>query len=350
MTEPKLKLQDLREQFERAKRELNLSQLSEEIIDLEEEVKKEDLWQDQEKAQRVLKELKFKKLKRENWEKLEKELQDLATLGDTLEIEGFLKDLEVKFKKLNWETFLTGKYDHLNALMSFSAGVGGDDAEDWATMLVRMYNRFFEKKGWITTIIEEQRTEPGIKSLILEVEGENAYGLLKKEKGVHRLVRLSPFKTADSRQTSFVLVEVMPIFHDNQEVEVKPEDLRVDTFRSSGPGGQHVNKTDSAIRLTHLPTGLVVTCQKERSQLRNREIALKVLKARLWEKMMVERAKKEKELRGEFVEAGWGHQIRSYVLHPYKQIKDLRTEVTRSDVENVLDGDLGEFIEAEIRI
>jgi peptide chain release factor 2 len=260
-------------------------------------------------------------------------------------------------KNKETEYCFRGKYDKGNAILSIYSGAGGQDAQDWAAMLLRMYERYSDQKGFKNVLIDEALGEEGggeakqgIKSATIEIKGKFAYGFLKRETGVHRLVRLSPFDAQKLRHTSFVLVEVLPDLSDNNEVEIKPEDLRIDFYKSSGPGGQYVNKRESAVRITHLPTGITVACQSERLQGKNRDKCMAILAAKLYQ---FEEEKKEKELKGikgEKISASWGNQIRSYVLHPYKLVKDLRTDVESSDPEKVLDGDLDKFIEAEIKL
>jgi len=266
--------------------------------------------------------------------------------------------LEKEIEKQETKIFLSGKYDKNNAILSISAGAGGVDAEDFATMLLRMYERYCNKKGFKTQILHQSFGEGGgpegrigTKSAILEVKGDYAYGLLKKESGVHRLVRISPFSAKNLRHTSFVLVEVLPDIEDDfkNEIEIKPDDLKIETFRASGPGGQYVNRRESAVRITHLPTGIVVSSQVDRIQGKNKENALKILYSKLYQLKENEKDKEIKKIKGDVKEASWGNQIRTYVLHPYKLVKDLRTNVETSDVEKVLDGDLDMFIETEIK-
>lgn len=300
----------------------------------------------------------------ETWRTLESGSQDLQTLLELAaeaddaervpvlaEIEAELATLQAQFAALEMSLTLGGPYDARNALLSVHAGAGGTEAQDWAEMLLRMYLRWAEQRGFTAEILAiSSGEEAGIKSADLKISGDYAYGMLRSERGVHRLVRISPFDSSHSRHTSFALVEVMPEAepHDNTIV-VNPDDLRVDTFRASGHGGQNVQKNDTAVRLTHFPTGIVVTCQNERSQGQNRESAMLVLKSRLLE-LEIERREAEKQrLKGAHIEAGWGNQIRSYVLHPYKMVKDLRSGLETSDTARVLDGGIDEFVAAYLR-
>ena len=291
---------------------------------------------------------------------------EVKTLGELLQIstgeDKMLKDIETRtweldksVKTLEKELLFSGPYDNGNAALSLYAGAGGKDAEDWAALLVRMYRRFAEKRGWRVKTIHEHWGENqgpagwGIKNATILIEGPYAYGYLKKESGVHRLVRMSPFSSQQLRHTSFALVDVMPEFVPKEAVEINPDDLKIEFFRSSGPGGQNVNKRETAVRITHVPTGIVVACQVERSQERNRETAMELLRAKLWQ---LEREQQEKErqgLREEKKKIEWGSQIRSYVMHPYQMVKDHRTEAETSQIDKVLDGGLDEFIEAELK-
>jgi len=255
-----------------------------------------------------------------------------------------------QWEKLETQLYLSGEFDMNNCYLSISGGAGGTEAQDWAEMLLRMYLRYCERQGWKTDVLEKTAgQEAGIKSVTVHVTGAPAYGYLKCERGTHRLVRLSPFNAKNLRQTSFALVEVLPEITGTKEVEIDEKDLRVDTFRSSGAGGQHVNVTDSAVRITHEPAGIVVSCQNERSQQQNKMQAMNILRAKLLERKREEDAKKKNELKGAAKSADFGQQIRNYVLHPYQMVKDLRTEVETSDTEGVLDGDIQMFVEAELK-
>ena len=319
-----------------------------------------DFWTDQEKAQKVLKEKKEIENSVEEYDRLEKglaEIPDLIEIAEELEDEEEGEGIVKSFAKLSKdvETFhlavlLDGKYDHNSAILTVHAGAGGVEAMDWAQMLQRMYMRWGDKKGYKVSVTDLQDdTEAGIKSATMIIEGKNAYGFLRGENGVHRLVRISPFNAAGKRQTSFASVEVMPEIDDDINIEIDPGDLRIDTYRSSGAGGQHVNTTDSAIRITHIPTNIVVTCQNERSQHQNREVAMRILMSKLVE--LAEREQKEnlKELKGDFSQIAWGSQIRSYVFQPYTMVKDHRTGAEVGNVGAVMDGDLDYFINEELK-
>jgi peptide chain release factor 2 len=265
------------------------------------------------------------------------------------EVDGRSASLERDFARERTTLLFSGEHDDRSAILTISAGAGGTEATDWADMLLRMYLRWAERHRYATEIIDQQEGEQaGLKSVTVEVGGRRAYGWLRAERGVHRLVRISPFDSQKRRQTTFALVEILPEVDDDIEIELDWDQIRVDTYRSQGAGGQHVNKTDSAVRLTHLPTGIVVQSQNERSQTQNKETAIKVLKARLLERQLEEKEAELQKLRGEHVEAGWGNQIRSYVLHPYQMVKDLRTQHETSNTAAVLDGDLDAFMQAEL--
>jgi len=296
----------------------------------------------------------------ETWRGLDSHLHELAELlalaesdGDTDMVEEVLRELEVlarRLDELELALALSGPYDRRDAILAIHAGAGGTDSQDWAEMLLRMYLRWAERRGYETHVLDiSLGEEAGIKSATVEISGPYAYGWLKAEKGVHRLVRLSPFDAAHARHTSFAMVEVLPEVETPTEIDLRPEELRIDTFRASGHGGQHVQKNATAVRIVHLPTGITVSCQNERSLARNKEFALKVLKARLLELELEKRQEEQARLKGEYVPAEWGHQVRSYVLHPYKLVKDHRTGYETSDAEGVLDGDLEDFLRAYLR-
>jgi len=294
----------------------------------------------------------------EKWRELEEKIAEIAELIPLAEEDASLKaEIEAEIEKissrldeLELEAAFGSEYDARNAILAIHAGAGGTESQDWAQMLLRMYLRWAERRGYQAEILDiSPGEEAGIKSAILEVKGDYACGYLKSEHGVHRLVRLSPFDSDHARHTSFALIEVMPEAEANVDVKIEPDDLKVDVFRSSGPGGQHMQKTSSAVRLTHLPTGLVVTCQSERSQHQNKDIALRILQARLLKLELAKRSEERARLKGKRIAAGWGNQIRSYVLHPYKMVKDHRTDYQTSNAEVVLDGELDGFISAYLR-
>lgn len=266
------------------------------------------------------------------------------------EIASELEHLVSETEEREQEFYFAGEYDDHNAILALHAGAGGTESQDWAEILLRMYLRWAEKRGYKAEVLETMPgEEAGIKSALVEIAGENAYGLLRSEHGVHRLVRLSPFDSDHARHTSFALVEVLPEAGEEVDVKINPDDLRIDTFRASGPGGQHMQKTSTAVRITHIPTGVVVSYQSERSQYQNKDIAMKILYSRLLEMEVAKRAEERARLKGEHVAAGWGNQIRSYILHPYKMVKDHRTGYETSDATRVLDGELDEFITAYLR-
>ncbi|MCQ2352406.1 MAG: peptide chain release factor 2 [Victivallaceae bacterium] len=329
-----------------------------ELADLEKSMSAPDFWDDKESAQNTVAKLSACRNVVEPFTKLQGEIDDLPAMAelaaddpDFLEEAGNeIAGLQKRLDKLEVMSFLSGRFDRNNFYCSIHAGAGGTESCDWANMLLRMYRRYFERRNWKDEIVDLQPgEEAGIKSVTLHVTGEYGYGYFKAERGVHRLVRISPFDSNARRHTSFSSVEVFPEIDDDIDIDVDESQLRIDTYRSSGAGGQHVNTTDSAVRITHIPTGIVVCCQAERSQHKNRATAMKMLKARLYEAEMEKRRQQAAAARGEQSENGWGSQIRSYVLQPYQMVKDLRTDVETSDTAGVLDGDLDAFIEAFLK-
>ena len=338
----------------------DLSSLEEKFKELEGQSHIDNFWDDQEKAQRVLKEKKQVENKINEYKKIYGELQDiyvLIQLAEEENDESLVHEIEEGYANLIKESesmkikvLLDGEYDGNNAIVSIHAGSGGLDAQDWAEMLLRMYTRWAERKKYkVRTLDINSANEGGIKSATLLIEGENAYGYLRSEKGVHRIVRISPFDSSGRRHTSFASIDVMPELDEDVTVEIDPDDLRIDTFRSSGAGGQHVNKTDSAIRITHLPTNIVVTCQNERSQHQNKDFAMMVLKAKLVELKIQENKERIDELKVDYSQITWGSQIRSYVFHPYSLVKDHRTNAEVGNVNAVMDGDIDYFINEKLK-
>jgi peptide chain release factor 2 len=327
---------------------------------LEKQSTQTDFWQDPNKAQSIMRRLADNRRTVETWRGIEKRISDVKELLSLAEedkdtsmtggIQSETEQISKQLEQMEFELAFSGPYDTRNAILAIHAGAGGTESQDWADMLLRMYIRWAERRGYKTEILDiSPGEEAGIKSVMLSVQGDHAYGYLKSEHGVHRLVRLSPFDADHARHTSFALAEVIPEAESNVDVEIKPEDLKIEAFRSSGPGGQHMQKSSTAIRITHLPSGLVVTSQSERSQLQNKSIALRILESRLLEKELVRQAEEKARLKGKHIEAGWGNQIRSYVLHPYKMVKDHRTEYQSGNPEAVLEGALDEFIDSYLR-
>ncbi|MEO5927820.1 MAG: peptide chain release factor 2 [Patescibacteria group bacterium] len=342
-------------------RALELDARGGEIKALEAESAAPDFWSDPERAKRESQKLAELRKEFDGWNVLRGDADDLIAFVAMAEKENDasmesdvaskLTDLEKRYTDLEFTMLFSGSYDSSSAVVSIHAGAGGTDAQDWAEMLLRMFIRYAEQKGWKTRLVDESRGgEAGIKSATFFVEGRYAYGHLKGEAGVHRLVRQSPFNSDALRQTSFTLVEVVPELDDSVVVEIDPKDLRIDTFMSGGKGGQSVNTTYSAVRIVHLPTKITVSCQNERSQTQNKETAMKILKGKLIALKEEELRKEKEKLRGEFHSAEWGNQIRSYVIHPYKMVKDHRTGVETSDTEAVLNGDLDRFVEGYLRM
>jgi peptide chain release factor 2 len=321
------------------KDKLKIDTQRQKVLELEQKMAKPDFWKDHQQAAKKSKEHAALKEQLAQFE----ELQELFAARDFNRLEKALQSLELR-------TFLSGPYDQSDAIFSLQAGAGGVEAMDWTEMLFRMYSKYFDSQGWKWQILDESLgEEAGIKSVTIEVKGQYAFGYLKGEAGVHRLVRQSPFNADNLRQTSFALVEVVPVLTEVGAVELNDADLKVETFRSSGPGGQHMQKTESAVRITHLPTGITASCQAERVQQRNKEKALQILRSRIAIKLQQKQEERERQIKGERQAAEWGHQIRNYVLHPYKLVKDLRTGVESSDPESVLSGHLDEFVQAELK-
>lgn len=338
----------------------DISSLENRLKELEELTTKEGFWEDNTKSAKVLQEIKDIKHKLDGFNKLKQAYEDievLITIGMEEQDEEVIPEVRQTYKqllksmdKLEVEVLLNGKYDKNNAIISLHPGAGGTESQDWAEMLYRMYTRWAVKNGFEIKEMDYQAgDEAGIKSVTAIVSGTNAYGYLKCEKGVHRLIRISPFDASGRRHTSFASLEVVPEITDDIQIDIKQEDLRIDTYRASGAGGQHVNKTDSAIRITHIPTGIVVTCQTERSQIQNKENAMRMLKSKLYEIKEQEQKETIEDLKGNYKEIAWGSQIRTYVFHPYNMVKDHRTNYEEGNVNAVMDGDLDEFIDAYLK-
>lgn len=351
------RLEELNQQFKDILSGVDLEQDRKELKRLDSEISKEGFWNDNETAQKVVKHRAAIKNKLDTFEGIRSELEETAEflemglesddkkiLG---EVRGKIDKLEAEMSKLAFKKMLSGPHDRNNAIVSINSGAGGTEAQDWVSMLLRMYLRWCEDKNYKSEITDTlSGEEAGLKNVTFTVKGEYAYGYLKAENGIHRLVRISPFDANKRRHTSFASVHIIPEIEDDAEIEIRDEDLRIDTYRASGAGGQHVNKTDSAVRITHEPSGIVVQCQNERSQHKNKAMAMKILRSKLYQKMEIERQQKLAKLEGEKKEIAWGSQIRSYVLHPYRMVKDHRTNIEKGNADKVLDGDLDDFIEA----
>ena len=354
----KQRIQDAGQKLDEATASLDLPALKEELAGLTAQMEAPDFWNDVETANKITKQEKPLKAKITLCEKLHSALEDLKVLVEMVdeeqdeellgELNSELSDFEKDITDFHLQTLLSGTYDANNAIISLHAGAGGTEAQDWAQMLMRMYTRWAERHGYDVKVLDYlDGDDAGIKSVTMRIEGDNAYGYLRNEKGVHRLVRISPFDSNARRHTSFASLDVMPEIDDaDNDIEVAPDDIRVDTYRSSGAGGQHVNKTSSAIRITHFPTGIVVQCQNERSQLQNRETAMRMLKSKLAEKREDERMAQLAEIKGDQKKIEWGSQIRSYVFCPYTMVKDHRTNVETGNINAVMDGDIDDFIKA----
>ncbi|MFD2970838.1 peptide chain release factor 2 [Peribacillus deserti] len=362
-----MELSEIRNELEKTAKKLadfrgslDLEEKEARIAQLDNEMSHPDFWNDQNKAQVVINEVnalkeavnQFKEMF-ENYENLDLTFELVKEESDAelqAELESELMDLTEQLNKYELQLLLSEEFDKNNAILELHPGAGGTESQDWGSLLLRMYTRWAEKKGFkVETLDYLPGDEAGIKSVTLLIKGHNAYGYLKAEKGVHRLVRISPFDSSGRRHTSFVSCEVMPEFNNEIEIEIRTEDLKIDTYRASGAGGQHINTTDSAVRITHTPTNVVVTCQSERSQIKNREQAMKMLKAKLYQREIEQQQAELDEIRGEQKEIGWGSQIRSYVFHPYSMVKDHRTGNESGNIQGVMDGDLDSFIDAYLR-
>ena len=343
--------------LEEIRNSLDLDNKEKRIAELDRMMEEPGFWDNPEESTKIVRENRSLKNTMERFQKLESsfsDIGDMIELGNEEEDEGMIPEIREmldefihELEELKSETLLTGEYDANNAILRLNAGAGGTESSDWCSMLYRMYTRWAERQGYSIEVLDYLDGDvAGIKSVTIQINGENAYGRLRSEHGVHRLVRISPFNAAGKRQTSFVSCDVMPELSNDIHVEINPDDIRVDTYRSSGAGGQHINKTSSAIRITHLPTGIVVTCQNERSQFQNKDKAMQMLEAKLYMLEQQKQADAADEIRGTVKEIGWGSQIRSYVLQPYTMVKDLRSGYTTGNVSAVLDGDLNDFITA----
>ncbi|AIY88545.1 MULTISPECIES: peptide chain release factor 2 [unclassified Thermotoga] len=355
--ETRTRIEELEKKYKDVLSVVNENEVDKEIEEIEKKLTDPSVWDDQKKAREYTQKLKRLKSISEDLKRVRSLFEDLEVaieLSDedqemAQHVEEIVQELEDAVKKLELEIILNGKYDPNNAYLSVHPGAGGTESQDWAQMLLRMYMRWAERKGFDVEIVELQPgEEAGIKDATILIKGEYAYGYLKHESGVHRLVRISPFDAARRRHTSFASVNVIPEIDDDVDIEIRPEDLKIETFRASGHGGQYVNKTESAVRITHLPTGIVVSCQNERSQHQNKQTALKILKAKLYQLEMKKKQREIQEIQGELKDISWGNQIRSYVFHPYTMVKDHRTGVETANVDAVMDGDIDMFIEAEL--
>ncbi len=356
----KAELKTFEEPLREIRNSLDLEMKEQRIEELERKMEEPDFWDVPEKAQAQMKELGNLKDDRDTYNKLVSYQEDIETMIEMgyeendpsliPEISEMMDGFKEDFERIRIKTLLSGEYDKCNAILKLNAGAGGTEAMDWCGMLYRMYSKWADKKGFTLEELDYlEGDEAGIKSVTFQINGENAYGYLKSEKGVHRLVRISPFNAQGKRQTSFVSCDVMPDIEDDIDIEIKDEDIRIDTYRSSGAGGQHINKTSSAIRITHYPTGVVVTCQNERSQFQNKDKAMQMLKAKLFILAQEEQKAKLSGIRGETADINFGSQIRSYVFQPYQMVKDLRTNEERAQVDAVMDGDIDCFINAYLK-
>ncbi|MBD3330483.1 peptide chain release factor 2 [Candidatus Peregrinibacteria bacterium] len=360
MHEIKSRLQELKQVIKTGLNKINLPEKKKQLNELNEKMQDPNFWDDSDAAQEISQHASNLSKLIDTWESVSNEVEELLNLFPEIsperdpdsaeDFKQMVAALEEKWRTLEISTFLNGKYDEDNAILMIQAGTGGTDAQDFADMLMRMYMKYAEKNGFSLQLLDKSDgDEAGIKSATILIKGEFAYGYLKNEAGVHRLVRLSPFNSGNSRETSFALIEVLPDIKKKIAVDMHPDDLKIDVFRAGGHGGQSVNTTDSAVRITHLPTGITAQCQNERSQLQNKEHAMSVLQAKLIDQMEKAQAKELNDLKGCKTEVSWGNQIRSYVLHPYKMVKDHRTDYEENNPDSVLDGNLEGFIEAELK-
>jgi peptide chain release factor 2 len=357
--ETKSEAESIINKFKDLKSIINLEKKLKEAQEVEKALSSPDVWSDQNKAKKLGQQLSIVKKIIDNFKSLESKVDELSIAIELSsedeeyekEVRKLVKELKKDILKTELETMLSGEHDINNCFLTIHAGAGGTESHDWADMLSRMYLRWCERNGYKFEIIDHQPgDEAGTKSVTYRIVGDFAYGKLKCEQGVHRLVRISPFDSAKRRHTSFASVTIVPEIDEDIDIKINPEDLKIDTYRSSGAGGQHINKTDSAVRITHLPTGIVVTCQNQRSQIMNKETALKVLKAKLYELEKLKKDREVDELRGNLTEIAWGNQIRSYVFHPYKMVKDHRTNYETGNVDAVMDGDIDGFINAYLKL
>ncbi|WP_318678715.1 peptide chain release factor 2 [Treponema sp.] len=359
LEELKIPITELKENIMNVWGCLDAPSIYKKIEEAEAQTTRDGFWDNPDKAQKVMNKIKTLKLRVEPWKELIQDMDDIEAMyelaqesGDAeseAEIKTMYDSAKEKYEKQSVLNLLSGEADNLSAFLTIHAGAGGTEAEDWAFMLSRMYTRWAERRGFKIEIIDQLEAEGGIKSITFQIDGEYAYGYLKGEAGIHRLVRISPFDANARRHTSFSSVYVFPVLDDTIEVEIRPEDLRVDTYRAGGKGGQHVNKTDSAVRFTHLPTGIVVACQSERSQIFNRQACMSMLKAKLYDYYREQKEKENSKFAGEKKDIGWGNQIRSYVFQPYTMVKDHRTKYECGNIQAVMDGDIDQFMESYLK-
>ncbi|MDP6570941.1 MAG: peptide chain release factor 2 [Candidatus Marinimicrobia bacterium] len=353
--EYKEKFNNSKSQYHDLRRYLDQPAIQSSIIELQSKTTEPDFWEDGEKAQKILKKISSLENELKLWNELDEQFQEVESYLELLnegedvanDAQESLNSFESVIERVQIRKLLSGNDDHRHAILTIHPGAGGTESQDWASMLFRLYTRYCERSGFKTKLLDYQDgDEAGIKDVSIEISGDFAYGHLKAERGVHRLVRISPFDSNSKRHTSFASVFIFPVIDDDVDITIEDKDIRIDTYRASGAGGQHVNKTDSAVRITHSETGIVVQCQNERSQLKNKNMALKMLKARLYQQKMEEIQASQEALAGQKKDIGWGSQIRSYVFHPYNMVKDHRTKFETSNIQSVMDGNIDEFINA----